>query len=88
MDVIDAATSGNIVLLLAVIVVILGGVVATLAVVVYREMKARIERAEKLTDSMVKAFDALGPATKHAAEVSQAALGELREAFSRRRTDR
>ncbi len=87
MDVIEAAASGNIALLLAAIVVILGGVVSTVAVVLFRELKARITRAELLTDAMVRAFDDLGPATKHSADVSQAALDELRAAFSRRRGD-
>ena len=78
MEIIDAATSGNMVLLLAVIVVILGGLVSVLGVVIFREMKARIARAESLTDAMVEAFDDLGPATKHSADVAQAALDELR----------
>lgn len=87
-QIIDAATSGNVVLLLAIIVIVLGSVVGTLAVVIYRELRSRITRAERLTDKMVEAFDALGPATKHAAEVSEAALEELRTAFSRRRSDK
>lgn len=78
MDIVDAAVSGDIVLLLAAMVVILGGVISVLAVVVYREMRGRIERSEGLTDAMVAAFDDLGPATQKAADVAQAALDELR----------
>jgi CHASE3 domain sensor protein len=92
MDVIDAAVQRDIVLLLAVIVVILGGVVALLFWLIVKEFRARITRAEGLTDRAIDAFDGLETATttavavardnaevaKHSAELAQKSLDELR----------
>ena len=71
MDVIEAATSGNIVLLLAVIVTLLGGAVVFLFHLIVKELRARVTRAEGLTDKMVETFDGLEEATKTAVAVAR-----------------
>ena len=92
MDLIDAAVRGDIVLLLAVIVVTLGGAVTFLFSLIIKELRARVTRAESLTDKMVETFDGLEEATKtavavardnadvakQAAELAQNTLDELR----------
>ncbi len=91
-DIIDAATKGDIALLLAAIVVILGGAVSFLFSLIVKELRARVTRAESLTDRMVDTFDGLEKATstavavardnaevaKHSAELAQRTLDELR----------
>ena len=71
MDLIEAATSGNIVLLLAVIVTLLGGAVVFLFHLIVKELRARVTRAEGLTDKMVETFDGLEEATKTAVAVAR-----------------
>jgi gas vesicle protein len=92
MDIIDAATKGDIALLLAAIVVILGGAVSFLFSLIVKEMRGRVTRAESLTDKMMETFDGLEEATKMAvavardnaevanksAELAQQSLDELR----------
>ena len=92
MDLIDAAVRGDIVLLLAVIVVALAGSVTFLFTLIVKELRARVTRAESLTDTMVETFDGLEEATrtavavardnadvaKQAAELAQHTLDELR----------
>ena len=92
MDLIDAAVRGDIVLLLAVIVVALAGSVTFLFHLIVKELRARVSRAESLTDKMVDTFDRLEEATTTAvavardnaqvavksAELAQQSLDELR----------
>ena len=78
MDLIDAATKGDITVLLAVIVVILGGTVASLFWLLIKEMRERVKRAEALTDRANENFDGLEEATKTAVGIAQATLDELR----------
>lgn len=92
MDLIDAATSGNMTLLLAVIVVALSTIVGYLFREIVKELRARVTRAESLTDKMVDTFDGLEKATntavavakdnaevaKQSAELAQKSLDELR----------
>ena len=71
MDLIDAATRGNLVLVLAIAVVALSGAVAYLFRLVVKELHDRVKRAEHLTDLANAANDKL-------AELFEAALHELR----------
>ena len=71
MDLIDAAVRGDIVLLLAVIVVALAGSVTFLFSLIVKELRARVARAESLTDTMVDTFDGLEEATKTAVAVAR-----------------
>ena len=91
-EIVKAAVSGDIVLLLAVIVTLLGGAVVFLFTLIIKELRARVTRAEGLTDRMVETFDGLEDATKTAvavardnaevakqsAELAQKSLDELR----------
>ena len=71
MEIIDAAVRGDIVLLLAVIVVALAGSVTFLFSLIVKELRARVARAESLTDTMVDTFDGLEEATKTAVAVAR-----------------
>ena len=71
MEIIDAAVRGDIVLLLAVIVVTLAGSVTFLFTLIVKELRARVARAESLTDTMVDTFDGLEEATKTAVAVAR-----------------
>ena len=70
-DLIEAATQRDIVLLLAVIVVALAGAVGYLFRLVVNDLKDRVKRAEHLTDLATAANDKL-------AALFEAALRELR----------
>ena len=90
--IIDAAAKGDVALLLAAITVILGGAVGFMFNVIVKELRARVERAESLTDRAINTFDGLEKATttavavakdnaevaKQAAELAQKSLDELR----------
>lgn len=92
MDVIDAAAKGDLALVLAIGLVTFGGAIAFLFRTILKIYGERVERAEKLTDRMVKAFDGLEEATqtavaiardnadiaKQSAELAQKSLDELR----------
>ena len=92
MDIIEAVKSGDIALLLGTIVIVLGGAVAFLFRLIVAELRARVLRAEGLTDRALEAFDGLEEATemavavardnaevaKHSAELAQKSLDELR----------
>ena len=92
MDLIEAVQSGSIALVLAVIVVALAGTVFVLFRLIVAEMRARVVRAESLTDRALDTFDGLEEATrtavavardnaevaKHSAELAQKSLDELR----------
>lgn len=71
MEIIDAALQRDIVLLLAVIVVALAGTVTGLFWLIVKELRARVTRAESLTDKMVETFDGLEEATKTAVAVAR-----------------
>ena len=91
-EIVKAATSGDIMHLMAVIVTLLGGAVVFLFHVIVKELRARVTRAEGLTDKMVDTFDGLEKATntavavardnaeiaKQAADATKIALDELR----------
>ena len=91
-EIIDAVNSGNISHLLAAIVIILGGAVSFLFSLIVKELRARVTRAESLTDRMVETFDGLEKATstavavardnaevaKKSAELAQRSIDELR----------
>ena len=70
-EIVKAATSGGIVHLLAVIVTLLGGAVVFLFHLIVKELRARVTRAEGLTDRMVETFDGLEEATKTAVAVAR-----------------
>lgn len=70
-EIVKAAVSGDIVLLLAVIVTLLGGAVVFLFTLIVKELRARVTRAEGLTDRMVETFDGLEEATKTAVAVAR-----------------
>ena len=93
MDFIDAATSGNIVLLLAVIVLALAGAVGLLFRLLIAEKTARVKRAEEQFDKQGQLFDELSEnfevavaiardnadVAKKASDLAQASLDELRK---------
>ena len=70
-EIVKAATSGDIMHLLAVIVTLLGGAVVFLFHLIVKELRARVTRAEGLTDKMVETFDGLEDATKTAVAVAR-----------------
>lgn len=70
-DFIDAATTGNLVLVLAIAVIALAGVVGFLFKLIVDELRRGRQRAESLTDKALAAFDKL-------ADTTEAALDELR----------
>ena len=85
MDIIDAATRGDIAVLLAIGLVTLAGAVAFLFRTILKVYSERVKRAEDLTDRMVETFDSLEAATTTAvavardnADVAKQALDELR----------
>ena len=92
MDLVDAATKGDIALVLAIGLVTLAGAVAFLFRTIIKVYQERVDRAEKLTDKMVDTFDGLEKATntavavardnaeiaKQAADATKIALDELR----------
>ena len=69
--IIDAAAKGDVAHLLAAAVVLLGGAVGFLFREVVKELRARVTRAETLTDRMVDTFDGLEAATKTAVAIAQ-----------------
>ena len=93
MDLIEAATSGNIVLLLAVIVLALAGAVGLLFRLLIAEKTARVKRAEEQFDKQGQLFDELSEnfevavaiardnadVAKKASDLAQASLDELRK---------
>ena len=92
MDLIDAATQGQLAMVLAIGLVTLAGAVAFLFRTIIKVYQERVDRAEKLTDKMVDTFDGLEKATntavavardnaeiaKQAADATKIALDELR----------
>jgi hypothetical protein len=92
MDIIDAATKGELAVVLAIGLVALAGVVAFLFRTILKVYEERVKRAESLTDKMVETFDGLEQATqtavaiardnadiaKQAADLAQKSLDELR----------
>lgn len=92
MDLIDAAAKSDIAHVLAIGLVTLAGAVSFLFNLIIKELRARVTRAESLTDTMVETFDGLEEATKiavavardnaeiakHSAELAQNTLDELR----------
>ena len=92
MDLVEAATKGDLALVLAIGIVALAGAVAFLFRTILKVYEERVKRAEKLTDKMVDTFDGLEKATstavavardnaeiaKQAADATKIALDELR----------
>lgn len=78
MDLVDAATKGDIALVLAIGLVTLAGAVAILFRTIIKVYQERVERSEKLTDRMVDTFDGLEEATKTAVAVARDSLDELK----------
>lgn len=70
-DLVDAAASGNIVLLLSTIVVSLSAIIGFLFAQILKELRSRVAREERLTDTAIASFDKLAGTT-------EAALNELR----------
>ena len=71
MDIVDAATKGDLALVLAIGLVTLAGAVAFLFRTIIKVYQERVDRAEKLTDRMVDTFDGLEKATNTAVAVAR-----------------
>ena len=78
MDLIDAATAGNLNLVLAIIVVALAGTVGYLFKLVVDELRKGRERAEKLTDQANATNSKFADTFDRLADTTEAALKELR----------
>lgn len=71
MDFIDASVRGDVFLILAIGITVLSGAVTFLFHLIIKELRARVTRAEGLTDKMVDTFDGLEDATKTAVAVAR-----------------
>ena len=71
MDFIDASVRGDVFLILAIGVVTLAAAVSFLFHLIVKELRARVTRAESLTDRMVETFDGLEKATTTAVAVAR-----------------
>jgi hypothetical protein len=78
MDLVDAASTGQITIVLATIVVSLAAIIGFLFSLIVKELRGRAERAEKLTDTTTVLLD-------KAVDGFQIALAELREKPSPKR---
>ena len=78
MDLIDAATAGNLNLVLAIIVVALAGAVVYLFKLVLDELRKGRDRAEKLTDVANETNSKFADTFDRLADTTEAALNELR----------
>ena len=78
MDLIDAATAGNLYLVLAIIVVALSGTVGYLFKALLDELRKGRERAEKLTDAANVTNSKFADTFDRLADTTEAALQELR----------
>jgi uncharacterized protein YdcH (DUF465 family) len=78
MDIVEAATRGDIVLLLAIGVVVLGGAVSFLFHLIIKELRARVDRAESLTDKANDTNDKMADAFGRLEDTTRAAVEELR----------
>ena len=78
MDIIDAATKGELAVVLAIGLVTLAGAVAFLFRTILKVYSERVARAESLTDRMVETFDKLEESTTTAVAVARDAIDELR----------